>query len=46
MKLDSIFIENFRAIGRLSLENLPDGVVLAGPSGCGKSCVLDALRLP
>lgn len=45
MKLDAISIKNFRAIRSLSLEKLPDAVVLAGPNGCGKSCVLDAIRL-
>lgn len=45
MRLTSLTVENFRAITRVELTDLPDAVVLAGPNGCGKSCVLDAIRL-
>src|SRR5262249_33218670 len=45
MKIDSIEIENFKAVRKLRVDNLGDVVVLAGPNGCGKSCVLDAIRL-
>lgn len=45
MKIRSLQIENFRAIGRLALENLGDTVVIAGPNGCGKTQVYHAIRL-
>src|SRR5215510_4017896 len=45
MKIESIEIENFKAVRKLRMNNLGDVVVVAGPNGCGKSCVLDAIRL-
>lgn len=45
MRVVNLAIENFRAIKRLELTDLPDGVVIAGPNGSGKSSVFDALRL-
>jgi ABC-type iron transport system FetAB ATPase subunit len=45
MKINSVLVENFRALTSITLPNLSDGVVLAGPNGCGKSRVLDSLRL-
>lgn len=45
MRVVNVFIENFRAIKRLELTDLPDGIVIAGPNGSGKSSVFDALRL-
>ena len=45
MKIDSLSIDNFRAIRSLEMTNLPQTVVVAGPNGSGKSCVFDAVRL-
>jgi len=45
MKIRGLQIENFRAVGRLLLENLGDTVVIAGPNGCGKTQVYHAIRL-
>jgi len=45
MRINSILIENFRAIRFLKMENLSKAIVIAGPNGCGKSCVFDAIRL-
>lgn len=45
MRIAAVEIENFRAVSRSTLEQLPDVVVIAGPNGCGKSCLFDALRL-
>lgn len=45
MKIKSLNVQNFRAINRVELSDLPDMIVIAGPNGCGKSCILDAIRL-
>ena len=45
MHIESLFVENFRAISRVELSNLAEMIVIAGPNGCGKSCILDAIRL-
>ncbi len=45
MRIQTLFVENFRAITSLTLGDLQDTVVIAGPNGCGKSCVFDAIRL-
>lgn len=44
MKIESIEIENFKAVRKLQMDGLGEVVVVAGPNGCGKSCVLDAIR--
>lgn len=45
MRIQSLSISNFRAIKSITLEDLPDTVLIAGPNGCGKSCILHAIRL-
>lgn len=45
MRIDSLTVQNFRAIRSVELCNLGDSVVIAGPNGCGKSCIFDAIRL-
>lgn len=45
MRFCCVEIENFKAVQRLTIENLDDVVVIAGPNGCGKSSVFDAIRL-
>ncbi|GIW80896.1 MAG: SMC domain-containing protein [Gemmatales bacterium] len=45
MFIRSIEIENWRCIGKLQLNDLPDGiVVLYGPNRTGKSSLLEAVR--
>ena len=44
MRIQTLLINNFRAITHLELRDLKDTVVVAGPNGCGKSCVYDAIR--
>lgn len=45
MRINSLKIDNFRAIRSLDLVGLPDAVVVAGSNGCGKSSVFDAIKL-
>ena len=45
MKINSIEIENFKAIKKIKLSGLENTIVIAGPNGCGKSCIFDAIRL-
>lgn len=45
MKIDSLTIENFRGIRRVSAQSLGSTIIIAGQNGSGKSCVFDAIRL-
>jgi predicted ATP-binding protein involved in virulence len=45
MKLKSVTIRNFRAIGELALELDPHLTVLIGDNANGKTCVLDAIAI-
>lgn len=45
MRLETLTIQNLRAVEELRIENISQGVVIAGPNGCGKSSVLDAIRV-
>ena len=45
MKIESLSVQNFRAISQVEFADLQDMIVIAGPNGCGKSCVLDSIRL-
>ncbi|MBD2159257.1 AAA family ATPase [Limnothrix sp. FACHB-1083] len=45
MRLQSIYIKNFRAIEYLEIKNVSKFMILAGANGCGKSSVFDAIRL-
>lgn len=45
MRIKDLFIENFRAISRLELQDLGDMVVIAGANGCGKTQIYHAIRL-
>jgi AAA15 family ATPase/GTPase len=45
LKIRSLFIRNFKAITKISFENIPDLIVLAGPNGCGKTSIFEAIRL-
>jgi predicted ATPase len=44
MKITQLTINNFKAIRKLTLNDLTDVIVIAGPNGSGKSCILDAIR--
>lgn len=45
MKIQSLLIENFRGISRVSADDLGDTIIIAGQNGSGKSCIFDAIRL-
>lgn len=45
MRFRKVEIENFKAVQKLTIDDLGDVVVIAGPNGCGKSTVFDAIRL-
>lgn len=45
MKIDYLYIENFRGIHRLEIDNLSLLNVIAGINGAGKTSVIDALRI-
>lgn len=45
MKINTLHIENFRAIKNLDLKDLNDTVVIAGSNGCGKTQIYNAIRL-
>lgn len=45
MKIKKLYIENFKAISKLTLDNLSNTVLITGANGVGKSCILHALRL-
>lgn len=45
MKINTLFIENFRGIHRVEAKNLGDTIIIAGQNGSGKSCIFDAIRL-
>lgn len=45
MRINSLHIENFRAVENLSIENLENIVLIVGKNGVGKSCIFDAIRL-
>lgn len=45
MRINSLLIENFRAIDRLELTDLGSTIIVAGQNGAGKSCIFNAIRL-
>ncbi|QTT89811.1 AAA family ATPase [Pseudomonas chlororaphis] len=45
MKIESLFIENFRGISKVEAKDLGDTIIIAGQNGSGKSCIFDAIRL-
>jgi predicted ATPase len=45
MKIENIYISNFRGIAKIEAVNLGDTVIIAGQNGSGKSCIFDAIRL-
>jgi energy-coupling factor transporter ATP-binding protein EcfA2 len=45
MRIERLYISNFRGVALFEIENLATMVVVAGPNGCGKSSVFDAIRL-
>jgi predicted ATPase len=45
MRINSLHIENFRAIELLSIQDLEKVVLIVGKNGVGKSCIFDAIRL-
>ncbi len=45
MKIESLYISNFRGITDVSLESLGNMIIIAGQNGSGKSCMFDAIRL-
>lgn len=44
MKIDNIYIENFRSIRSMSID-LDDTTLLIGPNNAGKSAILEAVRI-
>lgn len=45
MKIESLIIENFRSIKKLTLSNLSNTVLITGGNGVGKSSIIHAIRL-
>lgn len=45
MKIRKMIIKNFKSIENLSMENIPDLVVIAGSNGCGKTSIFEAIRI-
>ena len=45
MKIKKLVIKNFKNITNLSMENIPDLVVIAGPNGSGKTSIFEAIRV-
>ena len=41
--LNSIVVENFKAIDSATLKLKPGFTIIAGPNGCGKSCFLESI---
>ncbi len=44
MKIRNIMIKNFKNIKNLSMEKIPDLVIIAGSNGCGKTSIFEAIR--
>ncbi len=45
MKIENLWISNFRGIKKLEMLSLGRMVIIAGQNGSGKSCIFDAIRL-
>ena len=44
MKIDSLYIENFKSIKSVHIEEVDNAFILVGKNNAGKSSVIDAIR--
>ena len=45
MKIRKLVIKNFKNISNLSMDDIPNLVVIAGPNGSGKTSIFETIRV-
>lgn len=44
MKIEKLYIENFRSIKKQNIEDIRDALILIGKNNSGKSAIINAVR--